>query len=153
MAFTGMATTFRTLGVGLYPYSQPIFTIENLATSGVVVYVRRLIYQVDNTAALTLAIMPQVKAYRFATPASTVGTTLAKGTMNTAQASSTLVQLRGATATDGGAATTIAYLPGTAVWQSLNFRMQTLVGRVLGYDTNVLPLMVEEGYDFKLAAT
>ena len=147
-----MATTFRTLGQNIAT-GQFLFTIENLATSAVTVYVRRLVVQMDATAVLT-AVMPQVKVFRF-TPAAGGGTTLAKGTFDSAQASSTLVQLRGATASDGGAAVTLTTItPGTMLWQQYCMRLHTAVGQVLAPDNNLLPALVDQVgvFDFKLLA-
>jgi len=151
MAYTGMVTTFKTIG-GLTQPNQYLFSVENLATSGTVVTIRRLLVQMDATAVLT-AVMPLVRTVRTGTPA-TGGTTLAKGSFDLTQASSTLVQCRGATASDLGAAVTLTPATlGTVQWQQFGMRMHTVVGQVLAPDFDMLPsLVADTNYNYKLAA-
>ena len=151
--YTGMSTTFRTLGqAGAITPPQTIFTLENLATSSVTVVIRRLVLQMDGTGALT-AVMPQIKVGRFATPSTAVGTTLAKISFDSGQASSTLVQCRGGTASDGGAAVTVISPTATYMWQQYGFRLHTQVGQVLAPDFDLMPILVsDQNYTFKLLA-
>jgi hypothetical protein len=153
MAFTGMVTTFRTLGAaGALAPPQCLFTLENLAGSSVTVIVRRLVLQLDCTAAY-VNIMPQLKLSRFATPSSPVGTTLAKGTAISSQASSTLVQARGATASDGGAAVTLLSPHGFYLWQQYATRQHTIIAQIQSIDSDMLPVLCADiDYEFRLYA-
>ena len=143
------AATFRTLGNAAT--TQTLFTLENTTGSAVTVNVRRLLVQMDATAALT-TFMPLIKTSR-SSAIPTGGTTLSKAQFDTTQSSVANVTARGATASDGGAATAITATPGTIIWQQMAMRMHTLVGQVLAPDNNLLPTLVENsGYEFKLAA-
>jgi len=151
MAYTGMASTFKTIG-GVTQPNQYLFSIENLATSGTVVSIRRLLVQMDATAVLT-AVMPLIRSVRHGTP-SAGGTTLAKGSFDLTQASSTLVQCRGATASDLGTAVTLTPVTlGAVQWQQFGMRMHTAVGQVLAPDFDMLPIIVADvNFNYKLAA-
>lgn len=132
------ASTFRTLGTAATPHN--LMTIENIDAT-TLVYIRRLTVQMDGTAVLT-AVMPQVKASR-ATAVPTGGTALNKAQFDTANASDSNTIVRGATASDGGAATAITSTAGTTIWQQYTQRLHTAVGQVLGVDGNVLPTLVD----------
>lgn len=132
------AASFRTLGTAATPHN--LFTIENIDATKLV-YIRRLTVQLDATAVLT-SVMPQVKASR-ATAVPTGGTALNKAQFDTANASNANTIVRGATASDGGAATAITSTAGTPIWQQYCMRMHTVVGQVLALDNNVLPLLVD----------
>ena len=134
------ACTFRTLGAAAV--TQNIFTLENAADSGCYVRVRRMVFQMDATAALT-AVMPLFKTSR-TTALPTGGTVLGKAQFNTAVASAAGVVARGANASDGGAATAITATPGTIIWQQYGMRMHTVAGQVLGLDNNVLTAISAE---------
>lgn len=151
MAYTGLAASFRTLGNATV--LQNIFSLENTAGSAVTVRVRRLLVQMDATAVLT-TFMPLIKTARVTGALPTGGTALAKGTFDTAQSSAANVVARGATASDGGAATAITATMGTVHWQQYTMRMHTLVGQVLAPDNNLLPGLVDQAgtYDFLLRA-
>lgn len=139
--------TFRTLGAAAT--TQTIFSLENTAGSAVTVKLRRLLVQMDATAALT-AVMPLIKTSR-PTAIPSGGTTLSKGQWQTANTSAANVIARGATASDGGAATAITATPGTVVWQQYCMRLHTAAGQVLAPDNNLLPALVDT-QDFTLAA-
>ena len=62
---------------------------------------------------------------------------------DTAAASDADVVCRGATASDGGAATAITVTIATILWQQFIMRIHTLVGQILGYEANALPQVVE----------
>lgn len=126
MAGTFSAASFRTLGSAATPHN--LLTIENTDAT-VEVRIRDISIQLDATAVLT-AVMPLVKVSR-ATAVPTDGTTLSKGQFDTANASDAQVVVRGATASDGGAATAITATAGTALWQEYLMRMHTVVGQVL----------------------
>jgi hypothetical protein len=140
------AVTFRTLGAATL--TQNLFTLENGAGSGRTVKVRRLVLQMDATAVLT-AVMPLFKTSR-TTALPTGGTALGKAQFNTSVASAAQIVARGATASDGGAATAITATPGTIIWQQFAMRMHTLVGQVLAPDNNVLTAITAD-VDFILA--
>jgi hypothetical protein len=142
------AATFRTLGNAAT--TQTLFTLENTAGSAVTVKLRRLLVQMDATAVLT-AVMPLVKTTR-TTAIPSAGTTLSKAQFATANSSVANVIARGATASDGGAATAITATPAAAVlWQQYCMRLHTAVGQVLAPDNNLLPALVEN-IDLTLAA-
>jgi len=134
---TGLVTVFRTLGNALT--TQSIFSIENASGSAVLVGVRRLTVQMDATAVLITQVA-QIKAFRISAGVSGGGTTLTKGQRHTTDAASASVVCRGATASDGGAATAITgTLDVAAIWQQYGMRLHTAVGQVLTPDNTVLP--------------
>lgn len=138
MAVTFSAASFRTLGSAATPHN--LLTIENIDATNLV-KVRAIVIQMDATAVLT-AVMPQVKVSR-ATAVPTGGTALNKAQFDTANASNANTIVRGATASDGGAATAITATAGTSLWQSYTQRMHTVVGQVLQVDWNVVPVVCE----------
>lgn len=129
---------FRTLGTAATP--QNLMTIENIDATKLI-YVRRVVVQLDATAVLT-SVMPQVKLSR-ATAVPTGGTALNKGQFDTNNASNANSIIRCGTASDGGAATAITATAGTTLWQQYCMRMHTVVGQVLAPDNNVAPLLVD----------
>lgn len=133
------AASFRTLGAAATPHN--LLTIENIDATNLV-HVRRLVVQLDATAVLT-SVMPQIKVSR-ATAVPTGGTALNKAQFDTNNATNANTIIRGATASDGGAATAITATAGTTIWQQYGMRMHTVVGQVLGPDNNVLPLLVAD---------
>ncbi len=140
MANLYSVATFRTLGAAAT--SQFIFSLENTSGSVVKVKIRRLLVQMDATAVLT-AVMPQIKTHR-ATVMPGGGTSLTKVQFDTAgTASAANVVARGATASDGGAATAITGTAGTVAWQQYCMRLHTAVGQVLAPDNNLLPGLVD----------
>lgn len=143
MAFTGICTTFRTLGAAAFIHN--LFSIENQAGSAVTVTLRKLVVIVDATATLTV-VMPLVKCTKIfgggILPAG--GTTLTKGSFDSTQSSAAQVVCRGATASDGGGATAIVCKPGIILWQQYAMRMHTIVGQVLYPDNSMIPLLNEE---------
>ncbi len=129
---------FRTLGTAATP--QNLMTIENIDATKLI-YVRRVVVQLDATAVLT-SVMPQVKLSR-ATAVPTGGTALNKGQFDTNNASNANSIIRCGTASDGGAATAITATAGTTLWQQYCMRMHTVVGQVLAPNNNVAPLLVD----------
>jgi hypothetical protein len=123
----GMASTFRTLGNAAA--LQNIFSIENSAGSTVLVSVKNISVEMDATSALT-ANMPLVKLSR-PTALPTGGTVLSKGVTDSTKSSSSAVIVRGATASDGGAATAITATAGTMLRADYSMRLHTLAGQVL----------------------
>jgi hypothetical protein len=137
------AASFRILGNAAV--AQNLFVIMNTHASKIV-EVRRLVMQMDATVVLT-AVMPIIKTCRIAS--FTGGTALSKIDWG-AVASDGAVQVVGANAADGGAATAITATPGATLWQQYGMRMHTLVGQVLGVDNNVVSA-ISESYPIRLA--
>jgi hypothetical protein len=137
------AATFRILGNAAVAHN--LFVILNTHASKIVT-VRRLVMQMDVTVVLT-AVMPITKACRIAS--FTGGTALAKVDWG-AVASDAAVQVFGANASDGGAATAITATPTATLWQQYGMRMHTLVGQVQGIDNNVVSA-ISENYPIRLA--
>ncbi len=133
------ASSFRTLGAAALLHN--IFSIENQVGSSVLVAVRRMAVQLDATALLA-AVAPSVKVSRI-TALPTGGTVLGEVPADSANTSNASVVVRGATASDGGAATAIAATAGTAFWSQLTMRMHSLVGQVLMEDESVIPGLSE----------
>jgi hypothetical protein len=129
---------FRTLGTAATP--QNLMTIENIDATKLV-YIRRLVVQMDATAVL-VSVMPQVKLSR-ATAVPTGGTTLNKGLFDTTNASNANTIIRCGTASDGGIATAITATAGTTLWQQYCMRMHTVVGQVLAPDNYLAPTLVD----------
>jgi hypothetical protein len=132
------AATFRQIGAAAT--TQNLMTIENIDSTKLV-YVRRLIVQMDATAVLT-AVMPLVKVARTSGVPSG-GTTLSKGQFDTANSSNANTIVRGQTASDGGALSGPTATPGNILWQQYCMRMHTVVGQVLGLDNNALPQLID----------
>lgn len=132
------AATFRQIGNAAT--TQNLFTIENIDSTKLV-YVRRILVQMDATAVLT-AVMPLIKTSR-ATGVPTGGTTLNKGQFDTANASNANTICRGSTASDGGANSGPTATPGTVLWEQFGMRLHTAVGQILAPDNNALPLLVD----------
>jgi len=132
------AATFRQIGNAAT--TQNLLTIENIDATKLV-YIRRLVVQMDATAVLT-AVMPLVKASR-ATGVPTGGTTLSKGLFDTSNASNANTIVRGSTASDGGANSGPTATAGTVLWEQFMMRLHTAVGQVLAPDNNAMPALVD----------
>ncbi|MDQ3706621.1 MAG: hypothetical protein M3437_15655 [Chloroflexota bacterium] len=132
-------TSFRTIGAAAL--TQNLFSLENAAGSSLLVAVRRISVQLDATAVLT-AVAPSIKVSRITT-LPTGGTALGKVPFDSADASNASVVARGATASDGGAATAITATLGTPLWSQLTMRLHTAVGQVLMDDESVIPALSE----------
>lgn len=123
------ASTFRTVGVGVANWNMA--SLFNLATSGVLVAVRRLTVQQDqagNTGTMRLIHATTLRT------APTTGTLLTPVPFDTAQAASGDVEFRGATASDGGAATTLTATPGTRNAATFAVRLPSGVRRIVMRD-------------------
>lgn len=135
--FSGIVASFRTLGSAATP--QNLFSIENGAGSPILVAVKRLSVEMDATAALT-TVAPEFAVFR-QTTLPTVGTALTKVAVDTALTSNASVVARGATASDGGAATAIT---GTAsanrAWHQFQHRLPTQVGQMIADDYSLIPI-------------
>ncbi len=139
MAGTFSAASFRTLGSAATPHN--LLTIENTDAT-VQVRVRDITIQLDATAVLT-AVMPLVKVSR-ATGVPTGGTTLSKAQFDTTNASDAQIVVRGATASDGGAATAITATAGTVIWQEYQMRMHTVVGQVISPPSRLPTILTKD---------
>lgn len=137
-SFKGVATSFRT--AGLASTNHIIFSIENASGSTILLAVKRLSLQVEDTGVLT-TVAPVCRTYR-STTASASGTTLTKSGFDTSLSSSASVVVRGATASDGGAATAITN-GGTLspAWTQFKMRAATAVGQYLFDDEPMIPLL------------
>ena len=136
-SFKGVAATFRTLGSAAVP--QNIFTLENLTGSGKLVYLRGLYFAIDVTAVL-LTVACQIDCLR-TTGIPSGGTVLTKGAIDTALSSNANVILRGANASDGGAATAITATAAAGyIGRDFIPRQATAVGLITQqYFTDLLP--------------
>ncbi len=136
--FKGIASTFRILGSAAVP--QPLFTIENLIGSGRLIYIRGLYLRTDTTAVL-LTVTCQADLLRTSAIPSG-GTVLVKTALDTALSSNANVILRGANASDGGAASAItAPVVGQGyIFRNFISRQATAVGQVQQqYPMSLLP--------------
>jgi hypothetical protein len=138
-SYKGMVSSFRTLGNAASP--QNLFTIANTSGSAVLVAVRRLSIQMEATAAST-ALAVQFKTSR-STTVPTGGTSISKVAFDTSLTSAANVELRGATASDGGAATAITATANAIGWHQFGMRLHTAVGQVLCDDASLIPSLSE----------
>ena len=138
-AGTYATASFRTLGSAATPHN--LLTIENTDAT-VQVRIRDISIQLDATAVL-VAVMPLVKISR-ATAVPTGGTTLTKGEFSTAATSDAQIVVRGATASDGGAATAITATAGATLWQECQMRMHTVVGQVLSPPSRMPAILTKD---------
>lgn len=127
-SFIGACSSFRTLGNAAAP--QNLLTIENLTGSGKIIYLQSIEIAMDTTVAL-LTVSCQFDLSR-TTAIPSGGTALTKTAMDTTLSSSGNVIVRGATASDGGAASAITATAATGyiARQFLN-RQATAVGQVV----------------------
>ncbi len=133
--YKGTVATFRT--AGLASANHNVFTIFNKTGSTSFVKVKRLTIQNDETAVL-ITVSPIVQVSRItALPAG--GTVLTKVAFDTTLTADTNIEAMAATASDGGAATTITSTAGTRMWCDFKMRAHTLVGQFLFPDENLIP--------------
>lgn len=136
VTFKGAVGSFRILGAAALLHN--LFSIENAAGSTVLVKVTGLDVKMDATAVL-VAVVPFIKLSR-PTASPTGGTVLNKANRDTALASNASVVVRGANASDGGAATAITATQGAMFKAAGGFRLHTAVGQVLVDGSSLLPL-------------
>jgi hypothetical protein len=136
VSYTGSITTYRTLGSS----THNLFTIENQTGSGVLVGIRRLLIQLDATVVLLNGIMPIIRTSR-ASGMPSGGTILPKGIFNVEETSDDLVVLRGATASDQGAATAITATSTATMWQQYAMRLNSAHGQVIAPDNPLVPTL------------
>lgn len=139
LSYRGMVSSFRT--VGLASANHNIFTIFNKTGSSKILAIRRLILQTDDTGPLT-TVSPLVQSSRITTLPSG-GTVLTPVPFDTALTHDANCESMGATASDGGAATTITSTAGTRAWAQFKMRAATQVGQLLFPDENLIPSVCE----------
>jgi hypothetical protein len=139
--FDGIVAGFRTLGNAATP--QNLFSIENGASSTVLVAIKRLAVEMDTTTALT-TVAPEFLVTR-PTALPTGGTAMTKGGQDTALTSNANVVIRAAMQTDGVTATAITATAGTArLWHQFQTRQNAVTSNYLfGPELNLLPTLVE----------
>lgn len=130
-SYKGMASSFRLIGAGntVGPVTtQNLMSIENTAGSGVLLALKRMSCQSDQTSSGATGDIAIISASR---PASfpTGGTVLSKVPFDTAKTSNAGIVIRGGNASDGGAATAIVGTPGTRFWRQY---VENLVGGSTG---------------------
>ncbi len=131
-------STFRILGAAAA--AQNIASIENPATSGVLIALRRLTGQTDSTALLA-SVSPTLKtSFPLALP--TGGSIIPANPFDSAAPAAVGV-VRAGNAADGGAATAIAATPGNIIWSQLIDRMHTAAGYIAHPDSSLLPQFVD----------
>jgi hypothetical protein len=130
--------TFREVGAAATP--QNLFTIEN-TDPAVLVKIRRLIVQADETVALA-TVTPVYRISR-ATGVPTGGSILNKALFDTNNSSNANVVCRGSTASDGGALSGPTATAGDALWEQFVMRVHTAVGQILMPDSEMLPYIVD----------
>lgn len=138
MAGLFSCATFRQIGNAAT--LQNLFSIENIDSTKLV-YVRRLVVQMDALAVLT-AVMPLIKTGR-ATGVPSGGTTLAKGLFDTNNSSNANTICRGSTATDGGSNSGPTATMGDVLWEQFGMREHTQVGQILAPDFDAMPVLVD----------
>ena len=139
------SATFREIGSGATP--QNLFSIENIDSTKLV-YIRKLILQCDETAALT-SVTPLIKVSR-ATGVPTGGTVLAKGLFDANASSNANTICRGSTASDGGANSGPTATAGDVIWEQFIMRVHTAVGQILTPDQDLLPAALIAAQQFIL---
>ncbi len=133
--YKGAVSTFRI--VGLASANHNLFTIFNKTGSTKFIKLKRLTYQTDHTALLA-SVSPILHASRI-TALPTGGTVLTKVAFDSTLTPDTDIEMMGATASDGGAATAITATAGTRMWADFKGRMHTAVGQILFPDENLIP--------------
>lgn len=134
--FLGACSSFRTLGNAAVP--QNIITMENAVGSGRIVRIYSIQLAIETTVAL-LTVACQVDLSR-TTAMPSGGTALTKTAFDTALSSNANIVVRGATASDGGAASAITATALSYISRNFIRRQATAVGQVVptGY-TQLLP--------------
>lgn len=139
-SYAGMWSSFRT--VGLASANHNLFTIFNKTGSTKLLAVRRLTIQIEDTGVL-LTVAPTVQASRITT-LPTGGTVLTAVPFDTALTHDTNCEAMGATASDGGAATTITSTAGTRAWGQFKMRAATAVSQFLYPDEPLIPTLCDD---------
>ena len=132
--------TFRTIGSAAT--TQNLFTLTNTDATKLI-YIRRLILLMDSTV-LSLNFMPVFKTVRTSGANPSGGTQLTKVPFRTTNVSNANTIALGANAVDAGAATAITATAGVAtIWQQMGMRVASNADQVLGFDNNMLPMLID----------
>lgn len=139
VTYMGMCASFRTPGRAAT--AQNVFSIFNAAGSAILVAVRRMSIQVDQTA-VRLTVAPKALVAR-STTAPTNGTALGKLPFDTALSSNASVAILGDASADGtSSATTLTSTPdATKGFAQYLQRENTLVGQADYPDNSMIPLL------------
>lgn len=137
--FKGAVSTFRI--VGLATANHNLFTIFNKTGSTKFIKLKRLTIQTEATAVLA-TVAPIVHATRI-TALPTGGTVITKVPFDSTLTADANIEMMQATASDGGAATTITATAGTRLWASFKSRIHTAVGQILFPDEPLIPFFCD----------
>lgn len=131
-------STFRTLGNAAV--TQILFTIANAspADDQHAIQILGLFAVMDSTAAAT-TFAPSIKASRGSNGLPAGGSVLTPARKRTDLSVPSWIVCRGATASDGGAASPITATPGEMFSQIVASRLHTAVGQVLPVQLPILP--------------
>lgn len=134
---TAMVTSFRTVGIASSPHN--LFTLENPVGSGRTLAIIRITMQAESTALSTNLVA--VSAGR--TPGIPTGGTILSS--DKCEVTGTISGIaRGATASDGGAATPITATLTTRMWSQFRQRLITAAGYITTPDNTVLPNLISD---------
>lgn len=134
---TALTTSFRTVGLASAPHN--LFTLENPIGSGRTIAILSLITQ-EESSALSTNLVSICTGHTTALPSG--GTILAMDKLETSGTISAIA--RGATASDGGVATTITATLLTRMWTQFRQRFLTAVGYIANSDNYVLPSILKD---------
>jgi len=132
-----IVTTFRTVGIASAPHN--LFTLENPVGSGRTIALIRLTVQCEATA-LSTALVSICSGRTTTLPSG--GTVLVADKLETSGSISGIA--RGATASDGGAATAITATLSQRIWTQFRQRMITAAGYLTTPDNSMLPQTVDD---------
>lgn len=134
-------TFFRCAGfrtVGNAATTQNLLTVGLPATSAWTCVIERVYLTMDATAVLIAVAPSAVLARTTAVPSA--GTVLTPAPDDPNMPVPTALEIRGATASDGGAATAITATSSTVIARQSMHRLHTAVGQVIGTVIELLPL-------------
>lgn len=137
--YKGAVSTFRI--TGLASANHNLFTIFNKTGSTSFIKLKRMSIQNEATAAVT-AVSPIIQVARI-TAIPTGGTVVTKVPFDSTLTADANIEMMQATASDGGAASTITATAGTRMWSQFKMRMHTAVGQVLFPDEAAIPALCE----------
>lgn len=135
-----IGSSFRTPGRAAT--TQNLLSISNATGSGVVVEIRQLTVQIDNTSVANVSWANQFKASRIGT-APTNGTLLTPTMVDSTESLDASVTVRGDASADGtGSGTTLTATLGTICWHQFGNRLHTAVGQVIMDDSPMIPVQL-----------
>jgi hypothetical protein len=139
-----MTSSFRIAGLST---AAPLFYVLNQAGSAVLVGVRRLTVQMDNTAANAI-VASTFGAYMVTSSLPTGGTDCTKHLFDSLETSNANCLARGAASADGTASTITWTIPSTTMaWRQFHMRMQTTAttgAQMLTRDELAIPIICED---------